>query len=395
MDKVKNIPFSPPDITDEEINAVVEVLKSGWITSGPNLAKFEEEIKEYCKVNKAVALSSATAAMELILKVLDIKEGDEIITTPYTYTATASVALHRGIRPVMCDVAKDSFFMDYGKLKNLITDKTKVIMPVDYAGYPADYDRIKEILKELNREDIIISVDSAHSFGATYKGEKVGGQCDFHSFSFHAVKNLTTAEGGAITFNNNNFAGKEDLCREFKYTALHGQSKDALSKMQAGAWEYDIITDGFKCNMTDINAAIGRVQLKRYEDMLKIRKAIFETYTRVLEKEDFSIIPFYNDNEGTESSYHLYTYRVKGFKEEERNLLIKKLAEKGISTNVHYKPLPMLTLYKNLGYKIEDYPNAYAQYENEITLPVYTTLSLEDAEYIARETVKTIKEILA
>lgn len=394
MDNTKKIPFSPPDITEKEIEAVVEVLKSGWITSGPTLAKFEEELAEYCEVNKAVALNSATAAMELVLKVLGIEEGDEIITTPYTYTATASVAIHRGIKPIFCDLAKDSFFMDYDKLSDLITEKTKVIMPVDFAGIPCDYDKIKSILKEKNREDIVILVDSAHSFGAKYKGKRVGGQCDFHTFSFHAVKNFTTAEGGAITYNDNNFAGREDLLQDFKFTSLHGQSKDALSKMKAGAWEYDIITDGFKCNMTDINAAIGRAQLSRYEGMLKYRKEIFDTYTRILEKEDFAIIPDTEFEDGTESSYHIYPLRIKGFNEEKRNLLIQRLGEKGISTNVHFKPLPMFTLYKNLGYKIEDYPNAYAQYENEISLPVYSTLALEDAKYVAEELIKEVKEIL-
>ncbi|MDB1941155.1 DegT/DnrJ/EryC1/StrS aminotransferase family protein [Clostridium tertium] len=391
---MKKIPFSPPDITEAEINAVVEVLRSGWITSGPTLAKFEEELAQYCEANKAVALNSATAAMELILKVFDIKEGDEIITTPYTYTATASVAVHRGIKPIFCDVAKDSFFIDYDKIGDLITEKTKVIMPVDFAGVPCDYDRIKEVLKEKNREDIIIIVDSAHAFGAKYKGQRVGAQCDFHTFSFHAVKNFTTAEGGAITYNDNNFKGRENLFQDFKFTSLHGQSKDALSKMKAGAWEYDIITDGFKCNMTDINAAIGRAQLTRYEDMLKYRKEIFNTYTRILEKEDFAIIPVTEYGEGTESSYHIYPLRIKGFNEEKRNILIQRLAEKGISTNVHFKPLPMFTLYKNLGYKIEDYPNAYAQYANEISLPVYSTLELSDVEYIAIELIEEVKKLL-
>ncbi|WP_294363273.1 DegT/DnrJ/EryC1/StrS aminotransferase family protein, partial [uncultured Clostridium sp.] len=382
MDNTKKIPFSPPDITEKEIEAVVEVLKSGWITSGPTLAKFEEELAEYCEVNKAVALNSATAAMELVLKVLGIEEGDEIITTPYTYTATASVAIHRGIKPIFCDLAKDSFFMDYDKLSDLITEKTKVIMPVDFAGIPCDYDKIKSILKEKNREDIVILVDSAHSFGAKYKGKRVGGQCDFHTFSFHAVKNFTTAEGGAITYNDNNFAGRENLFQDFKFTSLHGQSKDALSKMKAGAWEYDIITDGFKCNMTDINAAIGRAQLTRYEGMLKYRKEIFDTYTRILEKEDFAIIPDTEFEDGTESSYHIYPLRIKGFNEEKRNLLIQRLGEKGISTNVHFKPLPMFTLYKNLGYKIEDYPNAYALFENAITLPLHTKLTDEEVKYV-------------
>ena len=391
---MKIIPFSPPDITEAEIQAVAEVLRSGWITSGPRLDKFEEGIKKYCNVSKAIALNSATAALELVLKVLDIKDGDEIISTPYTYTATSSVAIHRGIKPKYIDVKKDSFFMDYEKLRDAITDKTKVIMPVDIGGMPVDYDVIKGILKDKNREDIIVSCDSAHSFGAVYKGQRVGSQSDFHSFSFHAVKNLTTAEGGAVVFNNNNFNGKSNLYQDFKFTSLHGQSKDALSKMKAGSWEYDIITDGFKCNMTDINAAIGLVQLSRYSEMLKRRREIFDIYTNILKDEDFAIIPEYQNDQGTHSSYHLYLLRVKGFDEVKRGNVIEKLAEKGISTNVHYKPLPMFSLYKNLGYKIEDYPNAFNQYKNEITLPVYSTLEPEDAEYIAKEVVKAIKDEL-
>lgn len=394
MDNIRNIPFSPPDITEAEINAVAEVMRSGWITSGPNLAKFEDELASYCEANKAVALNSATAAMELILKVFDIKEGDEIITTPYTYTATASVAIHRGIKPVFVDVKKDTFFIDEDKIAEAITDKTKVIMPVDFAGVPCDFDAIKKVLKDKNREDIIIICDSAHSFGAKYKGKTVGSQCDFHTFSFHAVKNFTTAEGGAITFNDNNLKGHEDLFRSFKITALHGQSKTALEKTKPGSWDYDIITDGYKCNMTDITAAIGRVQLTRYPEMLVRRKEIFDVYTNIFKNEDFAIIPFTKDDNGTESSYHLYPLRIKGFTQEQRNLLISKLAEKGISTNVHFKPLPMFTLYKNLGYKIEDYPNAYVQYANEISLPVYSKMELEDAEYVATELVRITKQIL-
>ncbi|MBU3137584.1 DegT/DnrJ/EryC1/StrS aminotransferase family protein [Clostridium gasigenes] len=394
MENIRNIPFSPPDITEAEITAVAEVMRSGWITSGPNLAKFEDELAVYCESNKAVALNSATAAMEIILKIFDIKEGDEVITTPYTYTATSSVSIHRGIKLIYVDVKKDTFFMDEDKIAEAITDKTKAIMPVDFAGVPCDFDAIKKVLKDMNREDIIIICDSAHSFGSKYKGEKVGSQCDFHTFSFHAVKNFTTAEGGAITFNDNNFKGQEDLFKNFKITSLHGQSKDALAKTKPGAWDYDIITDGYKCNMTDITAAIGRVQLTRYPEMLVRRKEIFEIYNNILKNEDFAITPFTKDDEGTESSYHLYTLRIKGFTEQQRNTLIIKMAEKGISTNVHYKPLPMFTLYKNLGYKMEDYPNAYAQYINEITLPVYSTLALEDAKYIATELVKITKEIL-
>ena len=391
---MKKIPFSPPDISEEEVQAVCEVLRSGWVTSGPQLTKFEDGIRKYCKVNEALALNSATAAMELVLKVFDFKEGDEIISTPYTYTATSSVAVHRGIKPIYVDVKKDTFEMDIDKVAEKITPKTRAIMPVDIAGVPFDYDALKKLLKDLGREDIIILCDSAHSFGAKYKGQPVGSQCDFHSFSFHAVKNLTTGEGGALTFNDNHFGGYENLLQYMRFTAMHGQSKDALSKMKAGAWEYDIINDGLKCNLTDIGAAIGNVQLTRYEKMLERRREIFKVYNDVLSKEDFSIIPFTKDDNGTETSYHLYLYRVKGFDEAKRNKAIQMLAERGIATNVHYKPLPMLTLYKNLGYDIKDYPNAYAQYENEITLPVYSTLTLEDAKYVAEEVVKVIKEML-
>ncbi|AVQ38133.1 capsular biosynthesis protein [Clostridium botulinum] len=390
---MKKIPFSPPDITEREIDAVVEVLKSGWITSGPKTQQFENNLAEYCHTNKAVAVSSASAGLELVLKEFDIKEGDEVITTPYTYTATASVCLHRGIKPKFVDVAKDSFLIDIEKLADAITPKTKAIYTVDFAGVPVDYDDIKEVLKAKGREDIILVSDSAHSLGAIYKGKKVGGQVDFHVFSFHAVKNLTTAEGGAITFGDNSFKGREDLHKDFKLQSLHGQSKDALSKMKAGAWEYDIVTDGHKCNMTDMGSAIGLVQLTRYEEMLRKREAIFDTYTKVLVEKEWAIIPFKKD-ETKETSYHIYPLRIKGFGEDERNEVIKILAEKDIATNVHFKPLPMFTLYKNLGYNIEDYPNAYAQYANEISLPVYSTLSLEDAEYVAKELVAAVEKVM-
>lgn len=389
----KKIPFSPPDITEAEINEVIEVMKSGWITSGPKVAKFEENIAKYCETNHAVAVSSATAGMELVLKCLGVGEGDEVITTPYTYASTSNVILHRGAKPVFVDVEKDSFLIDINKIGDAITEKTKAIMTVDVAGVPVDYDAIREVIKSKGREDIILLSDSAHSVGASYKGKKVGGQMDFHVFSYHAVKNLTTAEGGGITYNDNHFHGKEDLYKEFKYSSVNGQSKDALTKMQAGAWEYDIITDGLKCNMTDISAAIGLAQLERYENMLSKRRAIFETYNRILGEKDWAILPFSKD-ENKETSYHLYLLRIKGFSEEQRNLVIKMLAEMDIATNVHYKPLPMFTLYKNLGYKIEDYPNAYAQYVNQITLPVYSILALEDAEYVAKELVKCVEKVL-
>lgn len=389
----KKIPFSPPDITKEEIEEVVKALESGWITSGPRVMEFEKVMANYSNTNNAVAVASATTGMELILKVYDIKEGDEIITTPYTYTSTANVILHRGIKPTFVDVEKDNFLIDIEAIEKAITPKTKAIMTVDFAGVPVDYDKVREVLKRKGREDIILISDSAHSYGASYKGKKVGGQFDFHVFSFHAVKNLTTAEGGAITYNDNNFRGKEDLLKELKFTSLNGQSKDALSKMKAGAWKYDVITDGLKCNMTDIQAALGLVQMKRYEEMLNIRKNIFEVYTNALKDKEWAIIPFSKD-EIKETSYHLYPLRIKGFEEEQRSAVIQELAEKDIATNVHFIPLPMFTLFKNLGYKIENYPNAYNQYKNEISLPVYSTLSLEDAEYLVQELIKAVEKQL-
>lgn len=391
--KAHNIPFSPPDITQAEIDAVTEVLRSGWITSGPRVAKFEENIAKYCGANHAVAVSSNTAGLELILKILNLKSDDEAITTPYTYTATASSILHMGIRPKFVDVKKDSFLIDEQKLYDAITDKTKVISTVDFAGVPVDYDAIREVVKAKGREDIVLVSDSAHSFGATYKGKKVGSQFDFHVFSFHAVKNLTTAEGGAITYNDNNFRGKEDLYRELKVTSLHGQTKDAMSKMKAGAWRYDIVTDGHKSNMTDIMAAIGLVQLERFDGMLEKRRAIFDLYSDCLSSKEWAILPFKKDG-GTETCYHLYPLRIKGFSEDMRNRLIEMMAGAGIATNVHFIPLPMLTLYKNLGYSIKDYPNAYEQYANEITLPLYSTLSMEDAEYVVTTLVKLVEEML-
>lgn len=391
--KPSNIPFSPPDITEAEINAVSEALRSGWITSGPKLALFEQKIREYCSVNHAVALSSATAGMELILKVLDIKDDDEGITTPYTYTASASVMIHRGMRPKFVDVKKDSFLIDEQRLYDAITPKTKVITTVDFGGIPVDYDAVREVIKAKKREDIVLIADSAHSFGARYKGNRVGGQFDFHVFSFHAVKNLTTAEGGAITFNDNHFAGREDLEREFKVSALHGQTKDALSKMKAGAWKYDIVTDGFKCNMTDIMASIGLVQLERFDDMLRKRRAIFDLYSDYLSSKEWAVLPFKKDN-GTETCYHLYPLRIKGFGEEQRDRLIQVMAESGIATNVHFVPLPMFTLYKNMGYSIDDYPNAYNQYANEISLPLYSILTLRNAEYVVIELIKCVDRIM-
>ncbi|OAA93178.1 DegT/DnrJ/EryC1/StrS family aminotransferase [Clostridium coskatii] len=389
----KKIPFSPPDIGEAEINAVVEVLKSGWITTGPKCTEFENKVAEYCNSDKALAVNSNSAGLELVLKEFNIKAGDEVITTPYTYTATASAAIRRGIKPKLVDIEKNSFLIDLEKLADAITSKTKAIYTVDVAGVPIDYDAVRKILKDKNREDIIFVSDSAHSFGAKYKGKRVGSQADFHVFSFHAVKNFTTAEGGAITFNENDKFGKKDLYKDFKLESLHGQSKDALSKMQAGAWKYDIVTDGGKCNLTDISAAIGLAQFPRYEEMLKKRKAIFDLYTKFLSKKDWAIIPFKKDAI-RETSYHLYLLRIKDFSEDQRNEVIKSLAAKDIATNVHYTPLPMFTLYKNLGYDIKDYPNAYNHYANEISVPVYSLLKLEDAEYVVKELISAVEKVM-
>lgn len=381
------IPFSPPDITQKEIDAVVEVLNSGWITTGAKVSQFEEKIKDYCSANHAVTLASNSMGLDLILKVMEVGGDSEIITTPYTYVATSNAALHRGIRPTFVDLQKDSFFMDKQKLYDAITPKTKAIITVDIGGVPADYDAIKEILKAKKREDILLISDSAHAFGATYKGQRVGHQFDFHVFSFHAVKNLTTAEGGAVTFN----AGGEELFRKFKYSSLNGQSKDALSKLKAGAWRYDVLTDGLKCNMTDISAAIGLAQLERYDKMLLQRKKISHIYHEMLSAKEWAILPFL-DNDNMESSYHLYPLRIKGFSETQRNELIQGLAEIGIATNVHYTPIPMFTYYKELGYSIEDYPNTYEQYANEITLPLYSILSISDCEYVAENLIKFVEK---
>ena len=389
----KNISFSPPDITMEDIDAVISVLKSGWITSGPKVKEFEENLKNYCETDEAVTVSSATSSMELILKVFNIGKDDEVITTPYTYTATSSVLLHREIKPIFVDLQEGTFSMDYKKLKQQITENTKAIMPVDFAGFPCEYDKIKAILKEKDREDILIIVDSAHSFGAKYKGKIIGSQCDFHSFSFHAVKNLTTSEGGALVYNDKWKFKYDDLYKIFKITSLHGQTKDAFSKINSHSWEYDIVTDGFKCNMTDISAALGISQLKRYSDILCKRKNICFKYESLLKEKEWAILPQLKTADGTESSYHLYPLRIKQFDENQRNTLIKFLNEEGISTNVHFKPLPMLTLYKNLGYNINDFPNAYNQYKNEISLPVHTKLSFEDVEFLVAKLIYYIEEI--
>ena len=396
----RNIPFSPPDISDLEIQNVTEVLKSGWITTGPKTKLFENNIAEYCGTKKAVCLNSATACMEMALRVMGIGEGDEVITSAYTYTASASVICHVGAKVVLVDTAKDSFQMDYSKLADAITEKTKAIIPVDIAGVMCDYDKIFEIVeakknlftpnndcqKALGR--VMVLADSAHGFGAEYKGKKSGCVADFTSFSFHAVKNLTTAEGGALTWNSIEGIDDEELYKKFMLLTLHGQSKDALAKTQLGAWEYDIVAPYFKCNMTDIMAAIGLAQMERYESMLKKRKRLIKMYDMGLKDLGFESLVHYTDD--LYSSGHLYLTRIVGKDSNFRNEFIIKMAERGISCNVHYKPLPVLTAYKDLGFDIADYPNAYNQFANEVTLPLNTLMTEDDVEYV----IENIKKII-
>ena len=387
-----NIPFSPPDITAMEINEVVDTLKSGWITTGPKTKLFERKIAEYTNTSRAVCLNSATAAMELTLRLLGIGEGDEVITSAYTYTASASVIHHVGAKIVLVDTAKDSYQMDYEQLEKVITERTKAIIPVDIAGVMCDYDRIFEIVEKKGHlfkprnkfQDkigrVVVLADAAHSFGSTYKGRKSGEIADFTCFSFHAVKNLTTAEGGAVTWRDISGIDNEEIYKQFMLLSLHGQSKDALAKAKIGGWEYDIVFPGYKCNMTDIMASLGLSQLQRYPTLLKRRREIIKLYNHGLKGCNVDILEHF-ENEYS-SNGHLYMVRLLGKNEADRNNVIIQMAQKGIATNVHFKPLPLLTAYKNMGFDIEDYPNAYAQYANEITLPLHTMLSNEEVRYI-------------
>ncbi|MEH7115737.1 DegT/DnrJ/EryC1/StrS aminotransferase family protein [Neobacillus niacini] len=402
--KVKNIPFSPPDITDEEIEEVIKVMKSGWLTTGPKTKEFEGKIAEYIGTNKAICLNSATAAMELTLRILGVGPGDEVITSAYTYTASASVIEHVGAKIVLVDTEPDSFEMDYTQLADAITDKTKVIIPVDLAGKMCDYDTLfkvveskKGLFKAENElqsifDRVIVMADAAHSFGAERKGLKCGQVADFTCFSFHAVKNLTTAEGGAVVWSNGLGLNDEWLYKQYMLYSLHGQSKDALAKTQIGAWEYDIIYPAYKCNMTDIMAGIGLIQLKRYKTLLNRRQAIIEIYDKALLPLGIQSILHYSED--SSSTGHLYLARIPGIGEIERNKIIIKMAEAGIACNVHYKPLPMFTAYKNLGFDIKNYPNAYDLYKNEITLPLHTLLSDEDVEYVCTTLKMVMKSVL-
>ena len=403
MEKRK-ITFSPPDITDREIAEVVDTLKSGWITTGPKTKKFENEIAEYCGTKKAVALNSATAAMELALRLFDIGEGDEVITSAYTYTASASVIYHCGAKIILADTKEGEFNIDPKEIERLITPKTKAIIPVDIAGLPADYSEILEVVEK--KKDIfnpkkgtyqeklgriLVLADAAHSFGSNYKGKKMGSVADITSFSFHAIKNLTTAEGGALTWSLPNNFDNEQIYKELMLLALHGQNKDALAKLKAGAWKYDIVMPGYKCNMTDIMASIGLVQLQRYDnEILKKKQELVSYYEKYLKDLTDKIeLPIFKDDD-KESCRHLYMIRLKNQDEEKRNEVIAKLGENDIATNVHFQPLPLLTAYKNLGFKIEDYPNAYNQYKNEISLPLHDFLSEDDIKYICELLVRNL-----
>lgn len=411
MNTRKNIPFSPPDMTDAEMNEVAEAMKSGWITTGPRTKEFEHLISMCCQTARqddegkplptTVCLNSATACMELALRVLGIGEGDEVIVPAYTYTATASAVCHVGARPVMVDCAPGSFEMDYDKMAEAINERTKAVMPVDLGGIVADYDAVfsaVESKKNLFRpkNDIqkafgrcIVIADAAHAFGAMWHGKMCGEIADFTSFSFHAVKNLTTAEGGALTWRQIPGIKDEDIYKTLQLLSLHGQNKDALAKTRLGAWEYDIIGTWYKCNMTDIMAAIGIQQLKRYPELLRRRRQIIETFNEAFKDLPVEVLNHFDNYHS--SSGHLYLVRLKDRDVDQRNELIVKMAERGIACNVHYKPLPMMTAYKALGFDIKDYPNAYNQYRNEVSLPLHTRLTDDDVNYV----IDNFKEILA
>lgn len=396
------VPFSPPDISELEINRVIEVLKSGWITTGPEVKEFERRIAEYIGADKAVALSSATASLEAALQVLGVGEGDEVIVPAYTYTASASPVVHKGAKLVIIDSAPETFEMDYDKVAEAINENTKAVVPVDLGGMVCDYDRLFEIVeaksdifKPANKLQealgrVAVISDGAHAFGSIKKGVKVGAIADFTSFSFHAVKNLTTAEGGALSWKTIEGVDNDELYHELQLYSLHGQSKDALSKNKAGSWEYDVVYPAYKCNMTNINAAIGIAQLERYDGLLARRRTLNERYQEALETLGIKVMHHYTEE--MTSTGHLYLVRIPGASVEDRNTVIQDMAEREIACNVHYKPLPMMTAYKNLGFDIADYPNAYHQYENLISLPIFSTMTDEQNEYVIENFVDILKK---
>lgn len=402
--KERKISFSPPDITEKEIQEVAEAMRSGWITTGPRTKKLEKEVADFCHSKNAVCLNSATAALEMSLRVLGIGAGDEVITTAYTYTASASVIEHVGAKIVLIDTQKDNLEMNYDELELAINKRTKAIIPVDLAGIPCDYDKIFSIVKRQKNKffprnnlqkaigRVVVIADGAHAFGAEYHGQKIGTVADFTSFSFHAVKNFTTAEGGAALWKSIEGISDEDIYKKYQLLSLHGQNKDALAKTKLGAWEYDIKGTYFKCNMTDVLAAIGLMQMERYPDMLARRRKIIEMYNNGLKDLPVKVLSHYTENYN--SSGHLYLVRLIGKSIDFRNKLIEKMAELGVATNVHYKPLPMHTAYKAMGFNIMDYPNAYEMYENEITLPLHTKLTDEDIAYVLDIFNKAYRDII-
>lgn len=400
----RNIQFSPPDISEAEIEEVCEALRSGWITTGPRTKELEKRLAAFCHTDKLVCLNSATAAEELNLRVLGIGAGDEVIVPAYTYTATAAAVIHVGAKLVFIDSQKDSTEMDYNAMEAAINERTKAVIAVDLGGIIADYDRIyeaverkknlftpkNEIQKALGR--VAVLADGAHSLGASRNGKMAGEIADFTSFSFHAVKNFTTAEGGAATWRHIDGVDDEALYKQYQLLSLHGQSKDALAKTKLGAWEYDIVAPYYKCNMTDIMAAIGLRQLDRYAGLLERRKQIIAKYDEMCDELGVMHLNHYGEHHN--GSGHLYLTRVPGIRDEQRREIIIKMAEQGIATNVHYKPLPMMTAYKAYGWDIKDFPNAYAYYENLITLPLHTLLSDDDVEYVVENFKNIVKEYL-
>ncbi len=401
------IPFSPPYIREEAITEVIDTLKSGWITTGPKTKLFEKKLAEYCGNPATLCVNSATFGLELILRWFGVQEGDEVIVPAYTYTATASVILHVGAKPIMVDVNQKDFNIDIEKLKGAITERTKVIIPVDFGGFPVDIDKIWDIItskgiakffkprtdKQRQLGRILLMVDSAHSLGAVYKNKRTGSLADVSVFSFHAVKNLTTAEGGAIALNLPHPFDNQKVYNELNILSLHGQTKDALSKTKLGGWRYDIIYPGYKGNMTDIQASLGLVALKYYQkETLPKRKYIFERYSEKLSKYSWAQIPVYKDDI-RESSYHIYALRIKGIDEQQRDKIIQRIYEQGVAVNVHFQPLPLLTAYKKLGYNIKDYPIAYKNYECEISLPVYETLDDESIEIVIEAVINAVNSL--
>ena len=400
----RNISFSPPDVGAAEAEEVAKAICSGWVTTGPRVKRLEKLIANWIGVERAACLSSQTACAETALRLLGIGEDDEVITCAYTYTASASVIAHVGAKIVLVDCLKDSFLIDYDAVESAITDKTKAIIPIDIGGIPCDYDKLFEIVEKkkcLFRPSndlqaaigrVAICADTAHAFGSTWHGRMVGSIADFSSFSFHAVKNFTTAEGGALTWRDIPGSSNEDIYHRIQLLSLHGQSRDALAKTQLGAWEYDIVELGYKCNMTDVAAAMGLIQFARYSGLLAERREINETYDAAFKPLSLVVMPHYTDE--YTSTGHLYLVQVPGIGDKERREIIVRMAEEGIACNVHYKPLPMMTAYKKMGFDIKDFPNSYRQYENLITLPNHTLMEKEDVEYVIKKFSRIVKEYI-